>query len=225
MFFNATEARSPQGRGPKKQPAIGCRRKTSPGCQRVRPATRGCVRRPRLRAAQLDSAAIGDEEPQIEAMLASRINIEPLRHERKTGERVKRPTRSGDKDDRASASLAWGPGRRNAVAILVASNCNACHFAAFFRAMAAGFGATLAMVVMVFLTLRAAGIADFRADTAQIGCERRSSAHKGRRAPANFGTITIKTDAFRHLLHTWLAQTSIRAMLTRLSTARTGFNT
>ena len=30
----------------------------------------------------LDAAAVGDEEPQIEAVLADRINVEPLRHVR-----------------------------------------------------------------------------------------------------------------------------------------------
>jgi hypothetical protein len=77
----------------------------------------------------------------------------------------------------------------------------------------------------MFLAFRTAGIADFGAKTADIGSELRATAHVGRGAPADFGTIPVETNALGHLLDIPLAQAGVGTMLALFRTLDTSFDT
>lgn len=108
---------------------------------------------------------------------------------------------------------------------LLVSGGDSRHLPAFLRTTLARFGASLAVIGFMLLAFRTARIADFGAKTADVVSELRAAAHQGRRAPADFGTIAVETNALGHLLDITLAQTRVGTMLARLCTFDTSIDT
>ena len=80
------------------------------------------------------------------------------------------------------------------------------HLSAFFRAFAAGRGAVLAMLRLVFRALGGAGVADFSAKRTDPGRELATSRHEPGGESANIRAVTIQFDATRHFLHIFFVQ-------------------
>jgi hypothetical protein len=114
-----------------------------------------------------------------------------------------------------------GPHRQK---VPLASRGNAGHAAAFFGALLARVGATLAVLGFMLATLRSTGIADVGAHAANIVHELRSPTHEGGGGPADGGAIPVQPDALNHCCHIVFAETGISAMLTFLGASETCFN-
>src|SRR5205085_2888025 len=89
------------------------------------------------------------------------------------------------------------------------------HLPAFLGAFAAGCGAILAMLRLVFLALGGTGIAHFRAERAEPGRELAASRHEPGGERAKIRAIAIQFDATRHFLHILLVQACRRAVFAR----------
>ena len=76
------------------------------------------------------------------------------------------------------------------------------------------------MLVVVLGAFRGAGVADFRAERAELRVEFLSAAHEGGGEPARIGAINAKTRALRHL-----AEASVSAMFAFLRAAHAGVDT
>jgi hypothetical protein len=77
----------------------------------------------------------------------------------------------------------------------------------------------------MLLTLDAAGLANFCANTADFRCELRVATQEQCCGPADGRTVAVKPDALNHALDIVLVQTGIRAMLTLLGAPGTRLDT
>lgn len=96
--------------------------------------------------------------------------------------------------------------------------------AALLGASPARFGAPPAVLGFMFRAFRAASLANFGANAAEIGGELRTTAHEGRGPPADFGTVSIESHTFRHFLHVVLTKASVGAVLARLRAHHAGLD-
>jgi hypothetical protein len=79
------------------------------------------------------------------------------------------------------------------------SDCSGSHAQACFRAPAASFGASLAMIHVVFLAFLGAFLADFRAILADQVDEFAVARHEFGGKPAKGGAVDIQRHAARHM--------------------------
>lgn len=98
------------------------------------------------------------------------------------------------------------------------------HLSTLICATPAFFGTAATVIGIVFGTLCATGVADFRAYTTDVVHELRTAAHQRCRRPANLSTITIQANAFRHHRDVLFFQASVGATFAFLRTADTGFD-
>ena len=105
---------------------------------------------------------------------------------------------------------------------LVLLDAGTSHLATGLRAVAAGFGAFLAMIHPVIRALLAAGLADLGTKLANTFGEHRTAGHFPHRKRADLGATPIERDAANHHLDVFLAQTGGRAVLARLHALVTG---
>jgi hypothetical protein len=86
--------------------------------------------------------------------------------------------------------------------------------------MPAGFGAALAMVLLMLDAFLRASIADIGTDAANLVHEPRAAAHEGDAQAARFRAVETTTRTLRHA-----AQTFVGTVITFLSAAATGSDT
>lgn len=101
----------------------------------------------------------------------------------------------------------------------------ASHPTALLSAALAGFGALLAVVVLVLAALGCTGLTNFGADAANLLRELRTAAHERGGVPAHLGAVFIEPDALGHHGDILFAQAGVAAVFTRLGAADTGFDT
>lgn len=82
-----------------------------------------------------------------------------------------------------------------------------------------------AVVVLVLAAFRAAGIAHFGAQTAELVSELRIPAHPAGCCPADLGTIAVQANARSHHGHIRVVKTGRRAVFTLLGTTYAGLDT
>lgn len=99
------------------------------------------------------------------------------------------------------------------------------HLAAFLRTVPTRFGASLAVLRVVFFAFRTTGIADLGADAANFAGELRATAHKGRSTPTDFSTVAVESNALGHHADILLAQTGIGTALAFLRALNACLNT
>jgi hypothetical protein len=88
----------------------------------------------------------------------------------------------------------------------------------------AGLGAALAVVVVVPDTLRAAQVAELRAEPADIIQKVRSAAHECRSGPADLRAIMVQADTFGEQPQVIFGQAGIGAVLTLLGALDTSLD-
>jgi len=88
------------------------------------------------------------------------------------------------------------------------------HLAAFFSAAATRFGTTLTVLVVMPCTFFGAGVANFRALTAEVWREFRAPRHELGGHCADEGTVEIETDTSRHFLNAVLLKAGACAVFT-----------
>ena len=115
-----------------------------------------------------------------------------------------------------SSQLRLSPGTHR----LFFCSCIHAHFAAFFRALATGFGASSAVFILMLLALLGAGVTDIGTEVTDLSTELRVPAHKCCAGPAEVCTIDTKSGTLRHV-----TQTLVCAAFTLLSTSHTGVHT
>jgi hypothetical protein len=99
------------------------------------------------------------------------------------------------------------------------------HFHAFFHAFAAGFGAFLAMLVVVLFTFFGTFPAKLRAHGTKLFGTLASKAHHLSRCVAQGGTLHIKLHTSCHHFYIFFFKTGRSAMVTKCCTFQAGFYT
>ena len=92
------------------------------------------------------------------------------------------------------------------------------HVAAGFGASAASLRALVAVIGAMFVAFRAAGVADLRAEGADLGGELGAARHLARGKSADLGATATELNAAHHHMDVGFAQAGRRAALAGLDT-------
>lgn len=98
------------------------------------------------------------------------------------------------------------------------------HLAAGFGAGAASLGALLAVLDAVLVALGAAGVANFRAEGADVGGEFGTAGHLARGEGAEIGAAAVKLDAVGHHLDVFFAEARGGAAFAGIRTSVAGLD-